>query len=242
MDNKILTSGIYKITNLINGKFYIGSTNCFKKRLNQHFKELDKNIHGNNYLQNAWNKYGEKSFKFEVLARCPKEYLIKLEQWFLDNMKPEYNICKIAGSILGIKNSDKTKLKKKMRWVNSNKLKISDGNVLEIIGLLNEGESITSIANKFKVSLTSISDIKHGKCRKEFNHLIKNKNKNFNKVNIKDRKSPKSKLNDEKVLLIIKDIEEKISIKEITQKYDVSTRVVTGIKRKETWKHITQKN
>ena len=54
-------------------------------------------------------KYGLDCFKFEILAHCPREYLIKLEQWFLDNLKPSLNIDKRAGSRLGSKLSEETK-------------------------------------------------------------------------------------------------------------------------------------
>ena len=47
--------------------------------------------------------YNEENFEFKILANCSSEYLIKLEQWYIDNLKPEYNVCKIAGSCLGVK-------------------------------------------------------------------------------------------------------------------------------------------
>lgn len=49
-------SGIYKITNLVNNKVYIGQSVNIRKRWNQHVLELNKNIHPNIYLQSAWNK------------------------------------------------------------------------------------------------------------------------------------------------------------------------------------------
>lgn len=57
--NKI--SGIYKILNIKNGKFYIGSSNNIKVRWSQHKTLLKNNKHENKYLQNAWNKYGGQS-------------------------------------------------------------------------------------------------------------------------------------------------------------------------------------
>lgn len=102
-------SGIYKITCLSNNKTYIGSSKNCNVRYNQHTYKLNKGKHKNQHLQNAWNKYGKENFVFEILATCPPEYLIKLEQWFLDSLKPEYNICKIAHSTLGIKLSETVK-------------------------------------------------------------------------------------------------------------------------------------
>lgn len=60
-------SGIYKIVNLVNGKMYIGSAVNFKRRKSQHMAKLRHNKHHNIYLQRAFNKYGEKSFIFEII-------------------------------------------------------------------------------------------------------------------------------------------------------------------------------
>ena len=61
---------VYKITNIINNKSYIGVDSYFPKRLKQHKSNLDKNIHKNKYLQNSYNKYGFENFTFELLKNC----------------------------------------------------------------------------------------------------------------------------------------------------------------------------
>lgn len=61
---------VYKITNIINNKSYIGVDSYFPKRLKQHKSNLDKNIHKNKYLQNSYNKYGFENFTFELLRNC----------------------------------------------------------------------------------------------------------------------------------------------------------------------------
>lgn len=101
-------TGLYGIFNLMSGKVYIGSAINLKKRLRQHKEHLKKQKHYNSYLQNAWNKYGEKEFEFHVLEHCLKEQLIEREQFYLDSLKSYddefgYNICKIAGSTIGQK-------------------------------------------------------------------------------------------------------------------------------------------
>lgn len=58
---------IYAITNLINGKVYIGKTNNFRKRKNGHLCLLTRCVHYNKYLQNSWNKYGSDNFKIDIL-------------------------------------------------------------------------------------------------------------------------------------------------------------------------------
>lgn len=60
--------GIYTITCTTTGIIYVGSTTVdFTKRFRKHRQRLRHNYHENQYLQNAWNKYGENDFVFHVL-------------------------------------------------------------------------------------------------------------------------------------------------------------------------------
>ena len=97
-------AGIYQIINNVDGKCYVGSAINLKRRWQDHRKLLRGNRHHCKYLQNAWNKYGEKKFIFEVLENvyCDNN-LIKLEQAWLDFLNPEYNTVKIAGNNSGLK-------------------------------------------------------------------------------------------------------------------------------------------
>lgn len=88
-----MNSGIYKIVNTITSSMYIGSTKNFKQREQSHFSCLRNNKSGSVKLQCAVNKYGIENFKFEILAKCPECYLQKLEQFFINILKPKYNIC-----------------------------------------------------------------------------------------------------------------------------------------------------
>lgn len=112
MDVEWNSSGIYKIVNKIDGKFYLGSASIFRKRRNLHFAQLKRNMHGNPYLQAAWNKYGEENFDFvKILIVHDKSKLEEVEQYFLDHTNCYdsdigYNICKSANqSRLGLKSS-----------------------------------------------------------------------------------------------------------------------------------------
>ena len=98
-----MNTGIYQILNLANGKRYIGSAVNFKQRWKKHRTELRGNRHHAPHLQYSWNKYGEENFKFEILLTCEKEELLEYEQLHFDELKPEYNVAKIAGSPLGTK-------------------------------------------------------------------------------------------------------------------------------------------
>lgn len=78
--NKI--SGIYTITNLVNNKVYVGYASNVPERMSRHRSDLKFGIHGNEHLQNSWNKYGEENFKFELLEESPIEYLPCLENYW----------------------------------------------------------------------------------------------------------------------------------------------------------------
>lgn len=62
-----MAQGIYKIINVVNNKFYVGSTNDFKRRKTRHFSELRNGRHNNRYLQAAWVRYGEQAFIFVIV-------------------------------------------------------------------------------------------------------------------------------------------------------------------------------
>lgn len=85
--------GIYCITNTINNKVYIGSTNCFYPRKRQHFLELRGNYHRNPKLQNFVNKYGIETLQFNILEITKLEELKAKEQFYLDNISNKFNIC-----------------------------------------------------------------------------------------------------------------------------------------------------
>jgi len=64
-------SGIYKIINVVNNKFYVGSAVDLRRRKTRHFSELRLGKHNNAHLQSAWNKYGEKAFTFVIVEEHP---------------------------------------------------------------------------------------------------------------------------------------------------------------------------
>lgn len=105
----MVRSGIYQIQNLVSGRSYYGSAVDVERRLYDHRKSLNGNYHRNRFLQRAWDKYGEDAFDFSVLELVEnKNDLIPREQVYLDEafspgkIRP-YNICSVAGSLLGTK-------------------------------------------------------------------------------------------------------------------------------------------
>jgi group I intron endonuclease len=60
---------IYTIRNVVDQKFYVGSTANMRERFRTHRGKLRRGAHHCHHLQAAWNKYGEETFKFEVVER-----------------------------------------------------------------------------------------------------------------------------------------------------------------------------
>jgi group I intron endonuclease len=89
-------SGIYAIVNLTNGDRYVGSASHLQQRKSAHLTGLRNNKHGNAHLQSAWNKYGEENFEFVILEHVAKEFLLDVEQRYLDTTRREYNIATVA--------------------------------------------------------------------------------------------------------------------------------------------------
>lgn len=98
--------GIYKITNILDNKVYIGSSNNILNRFAGHKMKLRKNCHENNYLQNSWNKYGEENFKFDIIEECLKNLLEQREQYWVNFYQSDkrdfgYNLRIVVGSNIG---------------------------------------------------------------------------------------------------------------------------------------------
>lgn len=93
-------TAIYKIRNIVNGKFYVGSTVDARVRFQCHRRLLRRGAHHCKPLQYSWNKHGEDAFKFEIVERVDSnEELFDAEnRWLAEHHgKPHcYNISRCA--------------------------------------------------------------------------------------------------------------------------------------------------
>ena len=91
--------GVYTITNLENGKVYVGSTcNSFGKRWGNHLWMLNVGKHRNPHLQSAWKLYGATAFQFNVLELLDgnEDITRAREQFWLDYCSEEGEVYNIA--------------------------------------------------------------------------------------------------------------------------------------------------
>ena len=86
-------TGIYKITNTINSKSYIGQSTDIHKRWKREIEDSNNvNSHCYDYpLMRAFRKYGVDNFKFEVIEECKREELNQREMYWIDYFDTFYN-------------------------------------------------------------------------------------------------------------------------------------------------------
>ncbi len=120
-----MKTGVYQIRNIQTDDCYIGSVVCargFPYRWNEHRRALKSNRHHSIILQRAFAKYGKDSFVFETIEVIERpqnitniewrEIVLIREQYYLDTLRPKYNIAKNArSSWSGLSLSDAHKAK-----------------------------------------------------------------------------------------------------------------------------------
>nr|YP_008964996.1 GIY-YIG intron encoded protein [Annulohypoxylon stygium]AHB33555.1 GIY-YIG intron encoded protein [Annulohypoxylon stygium] len=113
-------SGIYRWVNLKNGSTYIGSGTDLARRFRDYFSEkwlIKESLKNNSIIYRALLKNGYSNFRLEILEYNEKAKILEREQYYLDRLKPTYNICKVAGSSLGRVTNRSTRLKLKYVWM-----------------------------------------------------------------------------------------------------------------------------
>jgi group I intron endonuclease len=171
-DNLKETCGVYIITNIVNGKRYIGSSKNIFNRLRDHIWDLNSNRHINSHLQNSWNKYSENNFEFGILCLCQEEERLDQEQFFVDMINPEYNLEKDV-KILSRTNDTKSKISSSIKekysegWTNAkykDSVYIYDINTWELVKECKQpseaGNYLYEKCGSFKVSQINSSIIK----------------------------------------------------------------------------------
>lgn len=147
--------GIYKITNKISGKSYIGQAIDIQTRWNKEKSQafLPSSQAYNKTLSKAFRKYGLDNFTFEILEECDIDLLDEREIYYIalyDTYFNGYN--ETTGGNDGNMNYCQ---------------KISKEQLLEIYDLLQHSDiPQTEIASKYGVGNDIISTINHGKSRR----------------------------------------------------------------------------
>lgn len=144
---------IYTITNLTNGKAYVGKTNDPAYRKKKHFYLLENQKHFNRYLQNSYNKHGRDNFKFSVIDTLDKDkdweelekhHIKKLCSMYNEN---GYNISQggLGGSFSGSERAYNSKISNQARVSNVVQVDKEDLSVVATYSSLHEASRETGI-------------------------------------------------------------------------------------------------
>lgn len=144
-----MKTGIYKITNLINGHTYIGQSTDIERRWENHkIAAYNKNDAGYMYpLYQAIRKYGIEQFSFEVLEECDYKLLNEKEMYYIQQYDTYYHGYNqtLGGDCA----------------THSSKLTIEQ--VQEIQNkLLTQKYTLRALANEYGVHTDTIRDINNG--------------------------------------------------------------------------------
>ena len=204
--------GIYKWTNILNNKIYIGQSTNVIRRKTEHLYTLRNNKHNNPYLQNEFNKYGEHNFKFEVIEECEEVELNAKEQYYINlyntlNRKYGYNLKKNDGSTT--RHSEETKRKMSLSHLGKSK----------------SYETRLRMSKAFK-----------GRKLSEQHKIKLSKNRKGKAMGEKNSQSIISDKKAEEILIFL--LNNKCSIVEVANKFDVSYDVVYNLKENRSYKHI----
>lgn len=181
--------GVYRWVNKTNLNTYVGSSTNICVRMYTYYSLLSL-VKSNRPVDRALLKYGFYNFTLEILEYCNKENVLEREQYYLDLLKPEYNIVERAGSTLGYKHTPESLAKMRDFVLSdevSNKKALSTANAtakrrIPIIvenmetKAEQEYESLTEAAAALGVSKTSISQgLNNNKLIKKIYRIKKNK-------------------------------------------------------------------
>jgi group I intron endonuclease len=162
-------SGIYKITNSLNNKCYIGSAVNIKVRLHRHLYELNKQIHRNKYLQKSFNKNGSKVFDVEILELFEKidyQELLNIEKTYIlyfNSINKGYNLMLDNSSFFKNLNKSEKHIEENIKRNSKSVCAINiETNELEYIF-----NSVTDASKFFDTSSSNISRV----CKNKLNYI-----------------------------------------------------------------------
>lgn len=155
-------SGIYKITNIVDNKVYIGQSVDVETRIKRHKSDLKNKKHRNSLLQRAYDKYGK--FKYEIIEHCEIAMMDDKEVYWIayhksTNRDYGYNF-ESGGNINKIMHEE---TKDKIRESNKGSSDLlTEDNVREIKMAIHLGIAQTELVELFNVSDSTISKIAKG--------------------------------------------------------------------------------
>ena len=236
--------GVYKITNKVDGKVYVGASAWLYKRRGEHLADLRRNRHGNHKLQLAYNIHGEENFTFEILEYVSdKKYLDEREDYWTKELKSNidefgYNMRPIyVNTNLGRKYNEeqKQKISKNRKGKGTGKRNHSP----ETIKLKSE---MCKAQNLSQYHTEEVKEKMRNKIREQHCDVpIPEVQKQAISEHNRGELNKAAKLTNDKVMEILELLKNsKMSIKKIAKLFDVEGSMIYSIKSGKSWRHITK--
>lgn len=226
------TIGIYRITNIITGKSYIGQTSMnFGDRRDSHFSSLNTGKHYNKEMQDDWNVYGAENFEFAIIESVD-------EPSTLNDLEIKYIDMYAADGLCYNQNPGGTGKGKHL--TEEAKRKIGEKNKINMTGRkaseetrrkMSESQKRRVYTEEEKQALTERARlINTGK------HRSDEEKEWLRKIN--QENPPSAKLTPDEVREIRRKNSDGSSVKELAKEYKVSYNCIFNIIHRHRWKHI----
>ena len=245
INNLPAEAGIYKVTNLINDKVYIGQSKNIRKRFKSHHTidyNNKQNCCYNTKFYQALRKYGLENFKVDVLELTNEELDKKEIQYIkqYDSFKNGYNSTEggqhWSENIHSKETEEKRRLTREknqsLMSENHPRAKLTNQQVWDIRQRYIDGESVSDIYEDFKDLYTNIQTFRR--------IILGYTYKTVGNIPTKEQKRyTNAKLTAEQVKEIRKSyIKGKVSFREIAEKYNMSEHCISLIVKRETYKNV----
>ena len=221
--------GIYKYTNIENGKIYIGRSTNIAHRRWEHLH----NPSPYSYFDQTLVKIGEDKFTFEVIEECTVELLKEREKYWIEF----YQSCVLDGRDKGynLTRGGEEYKSEDNPWAKLNLVKVNE--IIE--KLKNTKISMKELAQEYGVHYNTISDINRCKTWAWAHEYKENIRKEAQGSVFQGDLSGSNIINEITAKEIIEDIKfTKLSLAAIARKYGLKDSLVYDINRCKTWKHL----
>lgn len=225
---------VYKITNLVNGKIYIGKTHDIDDRWNNHLDLAKYKCKGYSYLHKSINKYGSENFTIEIVENnLSEEMALDREKFWIKELNTK-------NSDFGMNLTEGGEGTSGLKW--------SEDSRDKIIGENNHNYGI-NISKLMKDKNPDIfSGINNGffgkKHSKEVIDFLKNRNisneiKNIISEGCRGENQWNAKFSDSDILEIRKKWDNReYSQAELARQYGVKRNTINQIVHRKRWAHI----
>lgn len=224
-------TGIYLLTNLVNGKKYVGQSTDINRRFSEHLRSAQPDKYpqkserdANCPIHKAMVKYGVNNFSLTILEECPKEQLNEQERYWIEKLNTYidngqgYNVTKGGQENFGLKGEKHSQAKLTQKEVDHIKTLLKETNmtlveIMEIypfvskstLSLINNGKTwaVEGETYPLRVMSTANKGAKNGRAKFSEDQVMEIRTKHSQGVSPKELYSEYGKIASEAAIKAI---------------------------------------